>query len=69
MTKKIKIEGMSCEHCVMHITNALKEIAGVNDVKVSLADKTADVDLNNTVKNNDLINAIVAVGYDVVGIE
>jgi copper ion binding protein len=69
MTKKIKIEGMSCEHCVMHITNALKEIAGVNHVKVSLADKTADVDLNNTVTNNELINAIVAVGYDVVGIE
>ena len=27
--KKLSIEGMSCQHCVMHVANALKELEGV----------------------------------------
>lgn len=40
MAKKIFIEGMSCGHCVMHATNALKEL-GLQNVKVDLATKSA----------------------------
>ncbi len=28
MSKKIYIEGMSCDHCVKHVTNALIEMEG-----------------------------------------
>ena len=31
MKKKISIEGMSCSHCVNHVTNALSEIDGVKN--------------------------------------
>ena len=32
----VKIKGMSCNHCVMAVTKALKEIEGLEDVEVSL---------------------------------
>ena len=32
----IKIKGMSCQHCVMAATKALKEIEGLQDVTVDL---------------------------------
>ena len=42
MEKRVlTVEGMSCEHCVKAVTNALGGIAGVADVVVSLKDKTA----------------------------
>jgi len=34
----IKISGMSCNHCVMRVTDALKGLDGVKDASVSLDD-------------------------------
>jgi copper chaperone len=33
---KIKIKGMTCNHCVMAVNKALNEIDGITDVKVDL---------------------------------
>jgi len=63
MKKLIKVEGMSCKHCVMHITEALKEVPGVTDVVVSLEEGTAIVDMNAPVTNEALAAAITDVGY------
>jgi len=38
--KKLKVQGMSCEHCVKAVTNALGTISGVADVAVSLKEGT-----------------------------
>ncbi|MFC7401700.1 heavy-metal-associated domain-containing protein [Citricoccus sp. GCM10030269] len=35
-TTDIKINGMTCEHCVMSVTEELQEIPGVTDVNVAL---------------------------------
>lgn len=35
-TINLKISGMSCNHCVMRVTNALKGLDGVSDAVVSL---------------------------------
>jgi copper chaperone len=32
----IKVNGMTCNHCVMAVTKALSAVDGVKDVKVSL---------------------------------
>ncbi len=69
MIKKLSIEGMNCNHCVMHVTNALKEVNGVNAVEVSLANKLATVEVNESVSNQDLINAVTEAGYEVIKIE
>ena len=34
---KIKIKGMSCQHCVMTVKKALEEIDGIANVAVDLA--------------------------------
>lgn len=63
MKKLIKVQGMSCKHCVMHITEALGEVPGVTDVVVSLEDGTATVDMNAPVTDEAFAAAITDVGY------
>lgn len=67
MKKKISIEGMSCEHCVAHVKNALEGIDGVSAVEVDLEGKYATVETE--VNNEILKEAIEEEGYDVVKIE
>lgn len=43
MTTTISIEGMMCAHCQAHVEKALKEVAGVTEVTVSLENKNAVV--------------------------
>lgn len=69
MAKKLLIEGMSCGHCVNHATEALSELPGVSNVKVSLETKSAVIDATSDVKDEDIKAAIDEVGYEVVGIE
>ncbi|MBQ5758991.1 MAG: heavy-metal-associated domain-containing protein [Schwartzia sp.] len=64
---KIKIEGMMCQHCVGHVTEALKNINGLSDINVSLEEKCATVSGN--VDPAVIKAAIEEEGYDVVGIE
>ena len=67
MEKKIIIEGMSCNHCVSHVKEALSSIEGVESVVVSLEGKYALVNVNN-VEDDKLKEAIEDEGYDVVEI-
>lgn len=64
MKKKLYIEGMSCQHCVMHVTNALKELDGVESVEVNLKGKYAVVELSKDVEIDTLAGAIEEAGYD-----
>mgnify|MGYP001179709836 CR=1 FL=1 len=63
MKKIIEVSGMSCGHCVTHVTTALKEVPGVMDVDVSLEKGTATVEVEPSVRDETLTSAIVAVGY------
>lgn len=69
MKKKLNIEGMSCMHCVMHVQNSLKEVAGVSDVKVDLGGKSAVVELEGDDGDEKLKAAVADAGYEVVSIE
>lgn len=68
MKKQINIEGMSCEHCVKHVKESLKEINGVEEVTVSLQEKNAIVELKNDIADSELKNAVAEAGYDVISI-
>lgn len=68
MKKELLIEGMSCGHCVMHVENALKDLAGVEDAVVSLEDKKATVTLKEEVDNSLLKDAVEDAGYTVTDI-
>ena len=69
MEKKIFIEGMSCQHCVNHVTEALKEISGVKTVDVDLKGKYAIVEADRQIDDSEIKNAIEEAGYEVVKIE
>lgn len=62
----LNINGMTCGGCVNSVTNALKQIDGVNNVQVSLADKNAVIDFDDSKTNVDsLKEAVEDAGYDV----
>jgi Cu+-exporting ATPase len=65
----ILIEGMMCNHCVMHVSEALKKVSGVNAVNVSLKDKDAVVYSPNGIKEEALKQAIVDAGYEFKGVK
>ena len=67
MKKLINIEGMSCNHCVAHVKEALEGINGVKIIDVSLDNNNALVETE--VDNDVLINAIEEEGYEVKSIE
>ena len=68
MKKTLLIEGMSCQHCVNHVRNALSELAGVNDVTVDLDKQTALLTLDQEISNDLITAAIDEIGYKVVSI-
>jgi uncharacterized membrane protein YraQ (UPF0718 family)/copper chaperone CopZ len=39
----IRIEGMTCNHCVNYVTEAIKSVDGVESVQVSLQNKNAEI--------------------------
>ena len=64
----LKVEGMSCDHCVKSITQAVGALPGVANVAVDLAAKTVTVDFNPaTVSIDKIKEAIDDQGYDVMG--
>ncbi|MFY9177936.1 MAG: heavy-metal-associated domain-containing protein [Caldicoprobacterales bacterium] len=69
MRKKLIIEGMSCQHCVMHVTNALKELEGIKSVEVNLEGKFAIIELSKDVDDAVLKDVIYDAGYDLIKAE
>jgi len=65
MKTVLNVEGMSCEHCVRHVTEALEELKGVKSAKVNLKKKTAVVEYNETVTLEEMKAAIADAGYEV----
>lgn len=68
MKKMIKIEGMSCMHCVKHVEEALMDLKEVTRVKVDLNEKNALVELDGSVEDYKLKEAVEEAGYDVIAI-
>jgi copper chaperone len=68
MKKKILVEGMSCGHCVNHVSEALKDI-GAKDIEVNLDSKLATAEISEDITDEAIKEAIEEAGYDVVGIE
>ena len=67
MLKKIFIDGMSCNHCVNHIKEALAELQDSGKIQVNLDEKYAIVE--TSYKDNEIKEKIEDQGYDVVSIE
>ena len=61
----VKVEGMTCQHCVQIITDALKNITGLNTVNVDLVKKEVGVEFNeNETKLRKISAKIIEVGFE-----
>ncbi|WP_438270979.1 copper chaperone CopZ [Sporolactobacillus mangiferae] len=65
--RTLEVKGMSCGHCKMAVSGALKELDGVSDVDVDLASGKVDIRYDeNKVDFLQMKDAIEDQGYDVV---
>ncbi len=65
---EMKVEGMTCGHCVKRVTEALEKTSGVKKAEVSLEDKKAIVTLKkeDAVSNGTLIKTVREAGYEAI---
>ncbi|NDL68585.1 heavy metal translocating P-type ATPase [Anaerotalea alkaliphila] len=68
MEKTLKIEGMSCMHCVGRVEKALGALEGVDAVKVDLEKGLAVVTLSKSVSDDILADAVKEAGYEFKGV-
>ncbi len=69
MTTKLIVEGMTCGHCQASVERALQVVPGVEEVRVDLESKTAQVEHSTPVDEAALREAIESAGYSVVGVQ
>ncbi len=62
----IKVEGMSCQHCVARVKKAISALKGIkeSDVQIGLVKVTFD---EKEIKKEDIAKAITDAGYKAVG--
>ena len=61
----IKIEGMSCQHCVMRVKKAIDALSGVSQSDVQVGSAAVQFD-ESRVKKENITNAIEKAGYKVI---
>lgn len=70
MEKIILINGMNCNKCSEKIKNAMYELPQIEEVNISLEEKTANIHLIDNIENDILTNIIHSLGnYSIVDIK
>ena len=69
MEKTLKIEGMMCGHCEMHVKKALEALDGVTNAEVSHKAGTAVMTMEKEITNDVLKQAVEDQGYKVTDIQ
>ena len=69
MEKKVlKVEGMSCGHCVKAVTDAASALPGLADVNVDLEGGTVSFNYDPSVTPFAAVKAAIeAAGYEITG--
>lgn len=62
-TATFSVTGMTCDNCVHHVTEAIKGVAGVKAVEVSLDEKSAKVEGDNF-DPKAIVAAVAEEGYE-----
>jgi len=60
----IKIQGMSCQHCVDSTRKSLEAISGISNVQISLA--KGEATFNGEVDIQIVKEAITRIGFEVI---
>jgi copper chaperone CopZ len=60
---QLAVSGMTCDHCVRHVTDAISKVAGVLSVNVKLAEGIAVIESDSAINLEAVKEAVVAAGY------
>jgi len=67
---ELVVAGLTCQHCVMSVTEELSEIAGVDSVDVSLNDRsdgsTVTIRSDRDLSRDEIDTAVTVAGFKVV---
>lgn len=70
MKKKLYIEGMRCNHCVGNLKDVLTEdIEGVQVLEISLEEKYAIVDMDDSVDIEQVKALVEDLGFNLISVE
>ena len=67
MTKTLKVDGMMCNHCEMHVKKALEALDGVTEATANHENGEVTVTLSSDVPNDTFAKAIADAGYTFIG--
>jgi len=63
----LKVEGMTCQHCVQTVTETVGKMTGVEKVEVRLEQKEVTIDFDELQTQTEAICAqIVEAGFEVI---
>ena len=62
-TTRIHVDGMTCQNCVRHVTEAIAGVSGVSSVSVDLDSATATVDADGNLDLAAVTAAVEDAGY------
>lgn len=67
MKETLKVQGMSCNHCVNSVEGSVGQLSGVSSVKVNLKDGEVIVEFDNQQTTiNQIKETIEEQGYGIV---
>ena len=64
MEKTLHVKGMTCQHCVKHVTKALSSMDGVMDVVVDLEKGTAVCKISHEIPDTEFAAVLDDAGYE-----
>lgn len=67
--KTLTIEGMHCEHCAKKVESTLKNINGVDKVKVNLSKKEATIYSKIEIDNQTIQDSFKELDFKIVNIK
>jgi len=62
-TKTYLIPNISCAHCIMHITQRLNEIEGVENVEGDVSSKEVTIEFTEPASDEVIIAALEEINY------
>ncbi|GAA2545429.1 heavy-metal-associated domain-containing protein [Pseudonocardia hydrocarbonoxydans] len=63
----VTVTGMTCQHCVMSVTEEVTEIEGVSAVDVDLGSGRVTVLADRDVERGEIAAAVSEAGFELVG--
>lgn len=65
-TSTFTVKGMTCGHCVNHVSEEVKKISGVTAVDITLETGAVTISSDTAVSEAEVEAAVIEAGYELV---